>query len=79
MSDALQFSVPVIHTNRAFQAAFSKGYATGIDGGMNKNPYPDYLCGRYQHIPTFSRAFRKYWQAGYEAGLHARNSEKETL
>lgn len=52
--------------NRAFRGAFCKGWVSRLCGfKRSENPYSDVLSWR-GHV-TFSRAFRKYWDDGFEA------------
>lgn len=52
--------------NKAFQGAYRKGREARIRGKAKIPPYTDKKCGRHDHIPTFSRAFRRYWCEGWE-------------
>lgn len=56
--------------NAAFASAFHKG-ATARAAGKpaNHNPYPDYRT--YRGSVTFSRAFARYWQDGWETADQA--------
>ena len=43
--------------HKPFIAAFKKGLSAPGD----RNPYPDQMGGRHDHVVTWSRSFRKYW------------------
>lgn len=56
--------------NAAFASAFHKGAAARVAGKpANHNPYPDYRTDRGS--VTFSRAFARYWQDGWETADRA--------
>lgn len=58
---------PVVHSNRAFQGAYRKGWEARRSGEpLTANPYPDYMAGRYAHVTTWSRAYRRYWADGWK-------------
>lgn len=56
--------------NAAFASAFEKGATARLVGKpQSTNPYPDYRTDRGS--VTFSRAFARYWQDGWEAADQA--------
>lgn len=58
-------------SHKGFQAAWSKGYEAGEAGKASSTcPYPDYRTG-YKAGATFSRAWAKYWHAGFKVGAKA--------
>ena len=51
--------------NKALVIAYQKGWRASAEGKpKTSNPYPD-LKTRQGRV-TFSRAFRNYWERGYE-------------
>ncbi len=53
---------------RAFRSAWDKGYRAGVlDQPITVNPYED-VRDTYRNSVTWSRAFRRYWLDGWEAG-----------
>ena len=51
-----------------FDAAVRKGRAARHAGEPRSAcPYTDFMCGRHDHIPTFSRAWRRRWFEGWDA------------
>lgn len=50
--------------NKAFLAAYRKGYNACKNGMNAKPPYADWKTNRGS--VTFSRAFIKYWMRGYQ-------------
>jgi hypothetical protein len=64
--------------NKAFVGAYNRGYRDGVKGKSERDcPYPDYRCGKHGHVITFSRAFRRYWRDGLEAGRAERRRRIE--
>ena len=60
--------------NRALQGAYRKGHAAGAAGeDISACPYSDKrkLCGRL----TWSRAFNRAWEDGWNAALKERGDE----
>lgn len=62
-----------------FLEAYNKGRKAALENPAGQAhelcPYPDYRGGKYDHIITFSRPFRKYWAEGFQdakAGLPSR-------
>jgi hypothetical protein len=53
--------------NRGFLGAFRKGAQARKDAKPRRSPYPDHRGGKYGNIITYSRAFIKYWQDGWDA------------
>jgi ribosome modulation factor len=53
--------------NRGFIGAFKKGYQARQESKPRVPPYQDKRGGRFDHIVTYSRAFRKYWLDGWDA------------
>ena len=53
---------------RAFRAAWNKGYMAGIQAQpRDANPYED-VRDMYRNSVTWSRAFHRYWDEGWQAG-----------
>jgi len=50
--------------NKAFQAAYNKGRKARIDGKPKRSPYSDWDTDRGS--VTWSRAFIRYWEKGWE-------------
>lgn len=50
-----------------FFAAYQRGRsAFRQQGHLATCPYADIRCGQHGQIPTFSRAFQRYWREGFE-------------
>lgn len=56
-----------VKISKQFYGAYCKGRAAFEKYGKAATcPYPDIMTGRHMHVITFSRAFRKFWVAGFE-------------
>jgi hypothetical protein len=53
------------HKNKALNGAKEKGKQAARDGLPRSSPYDD-KRGYYHNMVTFSRAFTKWWLAGYD-------------
>jgi hypothetical protein len=53
-------------TNRAFLGAYRKGQQAQTDGlPISACPYRETRGGKKNNVITYSRAFRRYWQDGW--------------